>query len=189
MTFFNFNLNLQLFRYLGRLFTKPKNFALAKVYVKPLDLIKADVVDTRNRLVRQLSYSVSTIVVEKMLNDEFDSVLKRIRIQNLKNNFHHAVVRNISEGAGPDSPPETLVVRNISEAQVMLPTYPRVFNISETGQELSFLVLVSNDITFDQNKMILLVNRYRTAGKTWGIWNTDLPESTITRITTFNTSE
>ena len=99
MIFRNFTTNLQLSRYFGNRFLRPKLYGWAKAYAKPLDLIKQDVVSTRTRIIQQMSYSCSTIVVEKMLNDEFDKDLKRIRIQNLSGGlFEHAVVRRIEEG-------------------------------------------------------------------------------------------
>lgn len=186
--FFNFTLNLQLFRYLGSRLARPKTFALAKAYAKPLDVIKGDVVATRNRLVKQISFSCSTIVLEKLLNDEFDSELKRITIENLISNFQHAIVRRFEEWPSPlVAPADNLVVRRFEEAEILSPDYGRVYRIEESGNSVSFRVIVNNDITYDQNLMIKLINRFRTAGKTWSIYNTDTTEEF--KITQFNQSE
>jgi hypothetical protein len=189
MKFLDFDLNLQVFRYLGVRFGKVKFFGLAKAYVKPLGIIKTEVLAVRNEAVQLLSYSISTIVIEKMLNDKFDKIERRIYIGDPPGKtIIQAVARRIDEWDNSDSPPaDNLVCRTIAEINANDDDVDAMYRYEEVGENVAFRVVVNNDIAFNQDELIKAVNRYRTCGKTWSIYNTTT--SLEIRITTFSETE
>jgi len=136
-----------------------------------------------------MSYSCSTIVLEKLLNDQFDPEERRITIENFDDSFSQLVIRKRSEHlAGMATP---VVRRKDTELSLITsPDYRAIFyRLEESGTTLSFLVKVTSGVSYDRGLMIRLVNRYRTAGKTWGIYNIDLPDSEIFPVRQFNPTE
>lgn len=172
--FRDFTIRLQMLYYLGARFAKPRLYRLAYALCKPLEEIKSDIVGTRSKLVRELSYSCSTIVMECMLNDYFDPAQRRIRIINLLNTFTRPVTRLFEEGDQFVRPADNAIVRlyaEIDNDQPEISDTSVVYRALENGGQPNFIVQIPAVLTSDPffGNIRARVNRYKTAGKTYRI--------------------
>jgi hypothetical protein len=172
--FRDFTIRIQVLYYLGVRFAKPRLFRLTYALCKPLEVIKSDIVATRNKLVQELSYSCSTIVMEKMLNDYFDPVQRRIRIINLLTTFTRPVVRMFEEGDQEIRPSDNAVVRMYEELDLDQPEVSDtavLYLAQENGGQPNFIVQMPDGLILDPffGAVRARVDRYKTAGKTYRI--------------------
>jgi hypothetical protein len=174
MRFYDFNIRIQIARYMGSRLYKPGTMGLAWSLSRVLEALKSDLIQVLRWLKSEMSYSCATIVIEKMLNDEFDPSLRRITIVNRDTPKPvPATIRLDSEGPNPDDPADdTIMVRIDAEVDIddeAIDTAVLTLNEEQTGG-YDFWVVCPVNFTPDVQRMIGRVNRYRTAGKLWAIY-------------------
>lgn len=136
-----------------------KHLAYLRSAAKPLKDINDSLIITRDKINFDLSFTGQKIYLQEILNQLFDTASRRIFIENqtdfLLDNFIHFDVEQ--------KPPFFLHF----EAEGKPPTF---FSFeTEYGLDFDFVVFVPSTLTFDENEMRALVNKYRAAGRTFDI--------------------
>jgi hypothetical protein len=138
-----------------RLSVRMGNFLRA--IVKPLQTLNAQFNLIRTRTDYQVLFDSRIIYLEKLLNDFFDNLLRRIYIGDGALVPRPDFIYNIVENRPP------IFIYNLSEGQP--PTYMR--NQAESINSLDFIVYVPTAILTPQSEQQIRawVNQYRISGK------------------------
>lgn len=111
----------------------------------------------RTNVLYKLTITPQVVYLEKMLNDRYDSALRRIYI--VDGLSYNATYLYTSLELKPQ------FTYKKSENNLWF-----LYTSGETGQfSFDFVVMVPNAIAFNQNEMISLLNTYKLAGKIYSI--------------------
>jgi len=148
---YNLNIDKLLVLLTPTFLRKPKLVAWLRTLAMPLNKLLDDFKAHRERDLYNLTHNSQVCYLRKALNDEFDSQLRRIKIED--------GTRNIR--------------RYIYQRNVNRPLYlGRMFlylrgNYIDGG--VDFVVVLPRDLEYDKYKLEALVNFYKLAGKRWTI--------------------
>lgn len=148
---YNFNIDKLLVLLTPTFLRKRKLVAWLRTLAMPLNKLLDDFKAHRERDLYNLTHNSQVCYLRKALNDEFDSQLRRIKIED--------GTRNIR--------------RYIYQRNVNRPLYlGRMFlylrgNYIDGG--VDFVVVLPRDLEYDKYKLEALVNFYKLAGKRWTI--------------------
>lgn len=148
---YNFNIDKLLVLLTPTFLRKRKLVAWLRTLAMPLNKLLDDFKAHRERDLYNLTHNSQVCYLCKALNDEFDSQLRRIKIED--------GTRNIR--------------RYIYQRNVNRPLYlGRMFlylrgNYIDGG--VDFVVVLPRDLEYDKYKLEALVNFYKLAGKRWTI--------------------
>lgn len=127
--------------------------------IKPLKSLNTTFKSWKDGIDYDLQFNGQTMYLQRVLNDQFDSVLRRIYIEDTSviNNIY---VANKVEGS------VTLYLANKSETSA-----PVVYleNLSEQVNQIHFKVRVPSALTFSTIVMTALVDKYKIAEKNYTI--------------------
>lgn len=115
-------------------------------------------VTLRDETLLKLSYTGQTIYLERLLNDNYDPILRRIYIDNT-NVQNFVYWRNVIENS-----PEVYLN---NKAEAATPDY--LGNVVELIASIHFIVNVPVTLVFDTIDFNDDIRRYAQAGKTWTI--------------------
>ena len=130
---------------------KPKLIAWLRMLATPLHKLLYDFQQARTADLYNLAHNSQVCYLRKALNDEFDPLQRRIRIEDGKQNKRLYIY--------PRSANKPLYL-----GKVFL--YQRGDYI-DGG--VDFIVVLPKDLTYDKYKLEALVNFYKLAGKRWQI--------------------
>lgn len=126
--------------------------------IKPLKDVNSTFSGFKDGIDYELRFNGQTIYLEHILNDKYDSILKRIYIEDTSA-IDYTYLFNEVEAR------EKFYLRNLSEATP--PIY--LENITEQVNQTHFKVKVPSTITFSTPEMEALVDKYRKAGTNYTI--------------------
>lgn len=106
----------------------------------------------------ELTFNGQVIYLEHLLNDQFDSVLRRIYIEDGDQTTNIYLFNNSENN-------EAEYVFNKSENKEDL----YLFNTSVTYTDLDFIVFIPIGLVYNENLMKFYINKYRLAGKRFQI--------------------
>ncbi len=155
---FNIDWNILTRRILPTIFRQPKWQDWAMVLVRGLKDIHTAFLQFRADTTYWLYFNGQIIYLEHVLNDQFDPTSRGIYIENLAD-IQYDYLHNSIEQRTP------VYLDNKSENK----PFDYFVNQSEYDTHVTFTVWVPVSVTFDQNKMKAIVNKYRIAGKTYDI--------------------
>ena len=106
----------------------------------------------------ELSFNGQVIYLEHILNDQFDSTLRRIYIDDAEQS---PTVYLFNESEDNE---ETYLFNNSESVEDLY-----LFNSSVTYTDFDFIVFVPIGLIYDENLMKYYINKYRCAGKRFKI--------------------
>ncbi len=127
--------------------------------IKPLKNLNTTFKSWKDGVDYDLQFNGQTMYLQRVLNDQFDTVLRRIYIEDTSI-INNVYVANKSEGS------VTLYLANKSETSA-----PVVYleNLSEQVNQIHFKVRVPAALVFSSIQMRALVDKYKIAGKNYTI--------------------
>lgn len=153
---FDIDINKIFRRFMPHFLRKPVMLDYLASAAKAIKDVNINFVALRDAVLLKLSFTGQTIYLEKLLNDNYDPVLRRIYIDNT-NIQNYIYWRNVIESA----PPFYL----FNDSEVSAPVY--LSNYSEVEASIHFIVNIPVAVTFDPIDVNADVRRYAQAGKTW----------------------
>jgi len=132
--------------------------ALLTAILKPIKYIHQLFLDYREYTVEYVSYSAQIIYLEKLLNKKFNNSLTGIYIADAIS-FDYLYLYNTAEQ-------NPMYVYNTSENH---PVFMR--NNIEFATTIDYIVLVPSSVSYNQDEMRALINRYNNAGRRYIIQN------------------
>lgn len=131
---------------------------LILVFISPIDKMKTDFYTFFNAKKYELNFNGQVIYLEHLLNDKFDSSLRRIYIDDLEQ-LPEYYLSNQEESN------EINYLFNQSEGET--PTY--IYNQEEYDLDNDFTIYMPSGLVFDEMYLKALVNQYKTASKRFNI--------------------
>jgi hypothetical protein len=132
---------------------KPKMKAFMMTLVNPFIFIYNSLKSLRDQLIYKLTITPQVVYLQKMLNDRYDSSLRRIHIED-----------GLEYNALPIYMKAELKPVPIYRKSEALRPKKFLYTKGEAGQfTFDFVVYVPIDISFDSNEMVSLINSYKLA--------------------------
>jgi len=137
-----------------------QQFAIAYMTAvfSPLNTLQTAFYDFYSEKKYELTWNGQVIMLEHLLNDQFDNIDRGIYIDDAGQTALQYWFTN------SESNEDTFIFTN-SEAED--PYY--LFTTSEYEADVDFTVYVPSAVTFDENLMRFYINKYRCAGKRFNI--------------------
>jgi hypothetical protein len=148
---YNFNIDKLLVLLTPTFLRKPKMVAWLRALAIPLNKLLYDFQQARESDLYNLAHNSQVCYLRKALNDEFDSLLRRIHIEDGKQNARLYIY--------PRSSNKPLYLGKVY-------LYQRG---SYIDGGVDFVVVLPQDLEYDRYKLEALVNFYKLAGKRWNV--------------------
>jgi hypothetical protein len=140
------------------------------VLVSPVVLLQTLFNAFRGKNIYLLKHNGQVCYLESALNDAFDSVDRRIYINDP---YRDLVVWLGSEGEIGTSVPFDVPTWTASEGEVGATLYPSPIWLYTEGETLfsdyDFYIWIPATVTYNANQLTALVNSYKLPGRTWTI--------------------
>ena len=148
---YNLNIDKLLVLLTPTFLRKPKLIAWLRMLAAPLHKLLYDFQQARTADLYNLAHNSQVCYLRKVLNDEFDPQLRRIKIEDGKRNAR----------------------RYIYQRNVNRPLYIGKVFLYQRGAYIDggvdFVVVLPQGLEYDRYKLEALVNFYKLAGKRWTI--------------------
>lgn len=148
---YNLNIDKLLVLLTPTFLRKPKLIAWLRMLATPLHKLLYDFQQARTADLYNLAHNSQVCYLRKVLNDEFDPQLRRIKIEDGKRNAR----------------------RYIYQRNVNRPLYIGKVFLYQRGAYIDggvdFVVVLPQGLEYDRYKLEALVNFYKLAGKRWTI--------------------
>jgi hypothetical protein len=131
---------------------------LIMIFISPIDRMKSDFYTFFNAKKYELSFNGQVCSLEQLLNNEFDSNLRRIYIDDLEQLPEYYLFNKEENN-------EVKYLFNESEGET--PTY--LYNQEEYDLDNDFTIYIPSGLVFDELYFKALVNQYKTASKRFNI--------------------
>ena len=148
---YNLNIDKLLVLLTPTFLRKPKVVAWLRALAIPLHKLLYDFQQARESDLYNLAHNSQVCYLRKALNDEFDSLLRRIHIEDGKQNARLYIY--------PRSSNKPLYLGKVY-------LYQRG---SYIDGGVDFVVVLPQDLEYDRYKLEALVNFYKLAGKRWNV--------------------
>jgi hypothetical protein len=144
---------------------KSRQVAWLKALLKPIDTLNADLVQFAADTRYALNFTGQVISLERLLNDQFDTTLRRIYIGD-GNDTEVSIART---GSSNPPSPEQIAYRTGASAYTGENFF--VFSTSQTGsnQLYNFTINIPSALVYDTGKLNALMGKYKRAGKKYKI--------------------
>lgn len=143
----------------------PKLIAFLYPAYTVLKNMQTEFYDFFDRVKYELQFNGQVVMLEHLLNDQFDPALRRIFI-NSEEQLEKIFIYNVDESIPAE---EEIYLYNLEDVEETTETY--FYNSIEYDLDNDFTIHVPDGLTFDEIQMIGLVNKYKLVAKRFNIVN------------------
>lgn len=170
MSHYSTNISALAKRLLATLLRGEFIYAWVCVLLNPIELLQTTFNSFRESNIYLLKHNGQVCYLEGALNDAFDSIDRRIYINDP---YRDLVVWLGSEGEIGTSVPFDVPTWTASEGEVGATLYPSpvwLYTEAETlFSDFDFYIWIPATVTYNANQLTALINTYKLPGRTWTI--------------------